>query len=131
MQGVIIWLGHKGGYVDVICHLGLNKQKATQDVILSCLARGITTNVVNVGSGTKHIYIYFCMDCLVVVQWSAKRTHFAQFPFAAALLGAKVSLNTKSWNASGFETASNGLSASRREPVTVGEARFRGSWYPR
>ena len=116
MQGVIIWLGHKGGYVDVICHLGLNKQKATQDVLLSCLARGITTNVVNVG---------------VVAQWSAKRTHFAQFPFAAALLGAKVSLNTKSWNASGFEIASNGLSASRREPVTVGEARFRGSWYPR
>ena len=126
MQGVIIWLGHKGGHFDVLCHIGLNKQKATQDVLLSCLARGITTNVVNVG---------------VVVQWSAKRTHFAQFPFAAALLGAKVSLNTNL----GMRQVSrlppkdcphrDGMSVPSSEvlmePAAVGEARFRGSWYPR
>ena len=106
MQGVVIWHGHKGGHVNAICQIGLNRQKARQDVLLTCLARVKTTSVVNVGSGTKHIFVW---SCLVVVQWSAKRTPFAQFLCAAALVGAKVSLNTNCWIALSFETASNGF----------------------
>ena len=105
MQGVNIWLGRKGGHVNVPCHLGLNKQMATQNVILSCLARGITIGVVKVGSGTV-----MCMELLGCCSAACKKiTFFAQLHFAASLVGAKVSLNTNCWIALSFETASNGL----------------------